>query len=527
MDKETCRREDESCSEDEEEGGSKAKSFDTKPPAVLSPIDGRLPDYKDQVRTTPEAKAHNRAQNIAALKSNRAGAGPSNKDQVRGNQVRAFHERPDISEEQYDEESAAPGADSVHDISHGIRHPFVQAELAPNLDEIVAEALRTREQEMSYVSAEVVESPANSGLNILLPAFPPEVEKRFQTEHAELVRPMVRLLLLPCTFLYIFFFLWDLAQEDADIITSLIIRCGVQLQAVAFFAFTFSKRFLSWGQAATCTLITVGAIGVALILFLFQDGFILGVAGICLCHTAGSSFLMLQFRYSFLSAILILAVTNILIVFDESAYDLQFVLINTNFFLVSYLGFGLITSYAAELHLRQRFRDTGTLFRWTRSEASPERGMRLFFSYRRLGASGIVQRMEDQLQSVLGHDVLIKDIDATELGSDYRLYLGRRIRRCKLLLAVVGQIWCNAEGHSASILDDNDAIRTEIEIAMNLNVPILPVLVEGAHMPEPDELPDSIRGFANFNPTIVREDPFFGSDMDLLVQHLNNTIGEE
>ena len=49
---------------------------------------------------------------------------------------------------------------------------------------------------------------------------------------------------------------------------------------------------------------------------------------------------------------------------EGNYYSLAYTLLNTNFFLLLFCYFSIFFCYVMELHLRQRYRDSGTIFRW-------------------------------------------------------------------------------------------------------------------------------------------------------------------
>ena len=73
--------------------------------------------------------------------------------------------------------------------------------------------------------------------------------------------------------------------------------------------------------------------------------------------------------------------------------------------------------------------------------------------------------------------------------------LSDRVGKCDALLAVIGKQWvASPDGQNRRRLDDpNDFVRIEIEAALQRDVPVIPVLVDGAPMPQSGELPDSLK----------------------------------
>lgn len=369
--------------------------------------------------------------------------------------------------------------------------------------------------------------------SLTLPRFPKGIEARFQAEHARLTQSVVRVSLPMGIVTYLAFFFWDLGQPDANIVVSFVVRFGVALICASVLLFTFTKSFLRWAQEVMLTIVIAAATGVAMILYVFDDGFVIGVAGICLVIMFGCTLGMLRFRYATAFSLATITVSNALILLGEGTYARSFVLLNTNFFLVFFSLFSVVFSYLLEYHLRQRFRDTGTMARWAVPvsaglEQHGERSTKkVFMCYRRSGTADVTGRIQDHLARVFGREAFVKDVEVVPLGADYRPFLGRIIRRCAMVLAVVGDDWAGGGSHSTSIADDNDPVRTELELAMNLNIPVIPVLVQGAQMPGPSDLPESITGLAYRNAAVVRPDPDFQGDIDRLARELNETLRDE
>ncbi len=74
--------------------------------------------------------------------------------------------------------------------------------------------------------------------------------------------------------------------------------------------------------------------------------------------------------------------------------------------------------------------------------------------------------------------------------------LDETLKRCSVLIAVIGRGWLDAEDETrrARRLDDpDDRVRLEVEGAIRRGVPLIPVLVDGASTPPRDELPESLQ----------------------------------
>src|SRR5271165_4570031 len=118
----------------------------------------------------------------------------------------------------------------------------------------------------------------------------------------------------------------------------------------------------------------------------------------------------------------------------------------------------------------------------------------VFISYRRDDTGGFAGRLYDRLASRLGRENVFFDVDTIPPGRDFIEVLTERVANCDALLAVIGKHWVLSADSTKRRLDDpEDFVRIEIEAALSRNVPVIPVLVDGAAMPRPEDLPDSLR----------------------------------
>ncbi len=65
-----------------------------------------------------------------------------------------------------------------------------------------------------------------------------------------------------------------------------------------------------------------------------------------------------------------------------------------------------------------------------------------------------------------------------------------------------------------------DHVRIEIETALGRGIPVVPLLVQEADIPSPEQLPESLQQLAFRNGLPVRADPDFHSDVDRLIGRL-------
>ena len=149
--------------------------------------------------------------------------------------------------------------------------------------------------------------------------------------------------------------------------------------------------------------------------------------------------------------------------------------------------------------------------------------VRIFISYRRAESHTISGRIYDRLAAVFGADNVFKDVDDIPIGSDFRGAIIEAVSQCDVLLALIGPQWTTITGDDGQrrLFTPGDFVRLEVETGLQRDrCRVIPVLVGGAAMPGPGDLPDSLRELAYKNAITVRDDPDFHRDMDRLITGL-------
>ena len=93
------------------------------------------------------------------------------------------------------------------------------------------------------------------------------------------------------------------------------------------------------------------------------------------------------------------------------------------------------------------------------------------------------------------------DVDSIALGRDFRSVLQETTASCDVMLVMIGRNWADFKDDRGRTRLENpgDYVRLEIETALKRNIAVTPVLVQGARMPAPEELPTEIRDLAYRN----------------------------
>lgn len=157
------------------------------------------------------------------------------------------------------------------------------------------------------------------------------------------------------------------------------------------------------------------------------------------------------------------------------------------------------------------------------SGASSVEGV-IFVSYRRQDSGDVVGRIYDRLVQRFGEDAVFKDVDSIPLGVDFRSHLSTSVGQCDVLLAVIGRQWLRSEKDSRGTDDPRDYVRIEVEAALQREIPVIPILVQGASLPEAESLPPTLQTLAYRNGISIRPDPDFHGDVDRLIRGIEDHL---
>lgn len=131
---------------------------------------------------------------------------------------------------------------------------------------------------------------------------------------------------------------------------------------------------------------------------------------------------------------------------------------------------------------------------------------RIFISYRREDCMVHAGRLAENLQHRVGAEVFL-DIESIPPGVNFPDYIAREIAACDVVLVMIGDDWLSIADHDGTrrIADTRDWVHIEVAAALGRGVLTIPVLVEGARIPRPDELPEPIANLALRNAVELRD----------------------
>jgi hypothetical protein len=156
----------------------------------------------------------------------------------------------------------------------------------------------------------------------------------------------------------------------------------------------------------------------------------------------------------------------------------------------------------------------------------------IFINYRREESRWSARSLYDRLSASFNARQIFMDIDGIALGEDFVKAIERTVLECDVLIAVIGANWLASKDDLGNRRLDNpeDFVRMEIAIALSRDIRVIPVLMDGAPMPRPTELPDDLKPLVRRNALRISDTSFDGDCQRLVAtikQILEKAAAEE
>jgi len=119
---------------------------------------------------------------------------------------------------------------------------------------------------------------------------------------------------------------------------------------------------------------------------------------------------------------------------------------------------------------------------------------KIFISYRRADSAATTGRIYDRLVKRFGRSNVFIDVDTIPVGMDFKQSIDGMIDQCDAELVVIGKTWIDVTNDVGQRRLDNpdDVVRQEVEAGLKRGVPVIPILVDGAVLPQETQLPASL-----------------------------------
>jgi pterin-4a-carbinolamine dehydratase len=151
----------------------------------------------------------------------------------------------------------------------------------------------------------------------------------------------------------------------------------------------------------------------------------------------------------------------------------------------------------------------------------------VFISYRRSNAL-IVEHIHQKYSSIFDSRSIFLDRTDIEPGAHFPDRLRTAVQNAAIVLVVIGRDWISVQNErtfSRRLDEEDDWVRQEVLLALQGEAKVIPVLVEGAKLPTPEQLPAPLRPLIERNAVMLSMD-HFGDDVAKLIARVGGELGE-
>ena len=119
---------------------------------------------------------------------------------------------------------------------------------------------------------------------------------------------------------------------------------------------------------------------------------------------------------------------------------------------------------------------------------------RIFINYRRDDSAAHALNIAQYLEKEFCSESVFIDIDRLRPGEKFPHVLAKHLQQCEVMIAVIGPNWLTQldPGGNRRIDNPEDWVRLEIQQALERDICVIPVTVNGAALPSKTELPTDI-----------------------------------
>ena len=151
---------------------------------------------------------------------------------------------------------------------------------------------------------------------------------------------------------------------------------------------------------------------------------------------------------------------------------------------------------------------------------------RVFISYRRDDSAGHAGRLFDRIRQHFDDDSILMDIETIKPGEDFVKSVSEAAGSSDVVIVLIGRRWLTVTDDAGRrrLDDPGDIVRLEVRTALkHKNVRVIPALVDGAAMPDREDLPDDLETLARLNAFEI-SDSRFDHDVHRLIESLRNAM---
>jgi hypothetical protein len=147
----------------------------------------------------------------------------------------------------------------------------------------------------------------------------------------------------------------------------------------------------------------------------------------------------------------------------------------------------------------------------SRQDRATDPQSRIFISYRRGDTSGEAHAIRERLVQCYGRHRVFMDTDSIEPGANFVERINEELGSAGIMLVLIGRGWLG-RGRRRLLDEPDDWVRLEIAVALDHDIPMIPILVEGTPLPSSEDLPEALRPLLT-KQTVRLDNSSFEADM--------------
>jgi TIR domain len=148
---------------------------------------------------------------------------------------------------------------------------------------------------------------------------------------------------------------------------------------------------------------------------------------------------------------------------------------------------------------------------------------RIFISYRRGDTHGQAHALRERLiRSGYEPSRVFMDVDSIAPGTPFAQQIEEELDSTGVMLVLIGRDWLGARGRRR-LEDPVDYVRLEVSAALDRDIPIIPVLIDGTALPLGESLPEPLRPLIQ-KQTASLENVSYEADMSRLVNAVERYV---
>lgn len=148
----------------------------------------------------------------------------------------------------------------------------------------------------------------------------------------------------------------------------------------------------------------------------------------------------------------------------------------------------------------------------------------IFISYRRSDHPDFAARIRDWLITRYGREHVFMDFDSIPPFVAFADFIKERIAQSDVVLVLIGPEWLSLLREKAAHVEDY--IVLELETALALGKRVAPLLIKGASMPTPADLPASLQPITQINAAVVEDGKAFYNQIEAVIAALETRASE-